>query len=111
MVAAGRMKTMIWKGNWRRRGLISSATAIDPRQELLGLLGVARLGIHPDGDVRVIADIALCGAGRQRRGESAHLELRLPVEERDLPGARGINRRLAQCEQVLRVGVLLGLKT
>src|SRR3989454_10666029 len=32
MVAAGRMKTMIWKGNWRRRGLISSATATDQRQ-------------------------------------------------------------------------------
>src|SRR2546425_8468356 len=33
MVAAGRMNTMIWKGNWRRRGLISSATdATDQRQ-------------------------------------------------------------------------------
>ena len=58
----------------------------------------------------MIRDVAVVSPAGQRRREGADRELRVLAEGRDVPRARGIDRRLAEREQVLAVGIFLRLE-
>jgi len=81
-----------------------------PFQEGAGRLRVLGFGVHAEGDVGMIADVALVRPLRQRRRKRPHLELRLLVEHGNVPRPRRIDRRFPQREQLLRVRVCLRFK-
>ena len=82
----------------------------DPLDEGLGGLLVRARGIDAHADIDMVGDVALVAGVLHRRLEGAHLERGVLAERRDLPAAGRVDRGAAEREQVLAVGVGLGLE-